>query len=186
MHIIVKLALLLMTVLHWAMVASIADRIPAGIRLPTRKASCQISKSVKLLSVKSPVMPRSAAIVWAFAAKVMVVAEFPMSKPRVDRFQWSDMRIDALTKTIPVDDWFWPADVRQMHDVPENALEIALSKMGQHPIQIVYASRILEYHQLFRGRTIVLQYLDGSVINDASKKDELAVWIRHIQSEAVQ
>ena len=186
MHIIVKFALLLMTILHWAMVAGIADRIPAAIRLPTRKASCQIPKPIQLLGVKSPVMPRRAAIVWAFAAKVMVVAEFPMSKPRVDRPQWSNMRIDALTKTIPVDDWFWPGDTRQMHNIPENTLEIALSKMGQHPIQIVYASRILEDHQLFRGRTIVLQYLDGSVINDASKKDELAVWIRHIQSEAVQ
>ena len=129
MHITVKFALHLMTVLHWAMVASIADRISASIRLPTRKASCQIPKSVQLLGVKSSVMPRNAAIVWAFAPKKMVIAEFFMSKPRVDRFQGFDMRIDSLSKTVSVNDWFWPANVRSMLDATEYALEMALSKI---------------------------------------------------------
>ena len=129
MHITVKLALLLMTVLHWAMVASIANRIPASIGLPTRKASCQIPKSIQLLVVKTSVMPRNAAIVWAFTAKVIVVAEFLMSKPSVDRLHGFDMRIDSLSKTVSVNDWFWPANVRPMLDITEYALEIALSKL---------------------------------------------------------
>ena len=129
MHITVKFALHLMTVHHWAMVASIADRILATIRLPTRKASCQIPKPIQLLGVKSSVVPRNAAIVWALTAKVIVVAEFLMSKPRVDRFHGLDMRIDPLSKTIPVNDWFWPANERPMHDVAENALEVALSQL---------------------------------------------------------
>ena len=129
MHITVKLALHLMTVVHWAMVASIADRIPASIGLPTRKASCQIPKSIQLLGVKLSVMSRNATIVWAFTAKVMVVTEFLMSKPRGDRFHGFDMRIDSLSKTISVNDWFWPANVRPMLDITEYALEIALSKL---------------------------------------------------------
>ena len=129
MHITVKLALLLMTVLYGAMVASITYRVFASIRLPTRKASCQIPKSIQLLSVKSPVVPRNAAIVWAFTAKVIVVAEFLMSKPRVDRFYGFDIRIDSLSQTIPVNDWFWPANLRPMQDITENSLKIALPKL---------------------------------------------------------
>ena len=129
MHITVKLALHLLTFLHGAMMTSIADGISARIRLPTRKPSCQISKSIQLLSVKSPVMPRNAAIVWAFAAKVIVVAEFLMSQPRVDRFHGFDMRIDSLSKTISINGWFGPAIVTQMHGVIENALEIALPNL---------------------------------------------------------
>ena len=39
------------------------------------------------------------------------------------------MRIDSLSKTVSVDDWFWSANVRSMLDVTEYALEMALSKI---------------------------------------------------------
>ena len=129
MHITVKLALYLITILDGAMVASIADRVPASIGLPTWKASCQISKSLQFLRVKSSVMPRNAAIVWAFTAKVVVVAEFFMSKPCVDRFHGFDKRIDSLSKPVSENDWFRPAKVRTMLDVAEYALEKALSNI---------------------------------------------------------
>ena len=111
------------------MVASIADRIPASIGLPTRKASCHVPKCIQLLGVKSSIMPRNAAIVWALTAEVIMVAEFSMSNPRVDRFYGFDMRIDSLSKSVAVDDWFWPASTRPVLDVAEYALEIPLSKM---------------------------------------------------------
>ena len=170
-HIKAKLALPPLTVLRRAMVASIADRVSAGIRLATRKASCQIPKSIQLLRIKSSFMPRHTAIVWAFTAKVIVVTEFLMSKPRVDRFHGFDVRIDSFSMTIPVNDWFWPANMRPMQDITENALEIALSKLWKYTIQVLCASRILEYHQLLRGRTIVLQYFGDFFINDAPKKE---------------
>ena len=103
--------------------ASIADGIPAGIRLPTRKPPCQISKCVQLLSIKSSIMPCHAPIIWAFTAKVVIVAEFLMSKPCVDRFQRFDWQIDSLSNAISIDDWFRPANLGSMLEVTEDALE---------------------------------------------------------------
>ncbi len=81
MHVVIELAMCLMAGRDRAMVSSVADWIPAAIRLSARKPSCQVSKSVQLLAIKSTIMARGATRIWAYPTEVVIVAKFLMSKP---------------------------------------------------------------------------------------------------------
>ena len=81
MHFPIELAMILVTGRDRAMVASVANRIAAAIRLSTREAPRQIPQSVQLLAIQVPIMARGAATVWTFPTEVVVVTEFHVSKP---------------------------------------------------------------------------------------------------------
>ena len=81
MHFPIEFAPGLVTAWDRAMVPSVASRIAAGIRLSTWEASCQISQSIQLLAIQSPIMARGAAIIRAFTTEVIIVAELLVSKP---------------------------------------------------------------------------------------------------------
>lgn len=123
MHVTIELAVGLMTSRYRAVVASIADGIPATICLPTRKAPRQIPKSIQLLAVKSSIMPCHTMIVRTCPSEVITIAKFHMSKPRVDRFQGFDRWINSLSGAVSIDDWLRPASKGSMLDVAEYGLK---------------------------------------------------------------
>ena len=186
MHVTVEPTIRLMTSRHRAVVTGVADRIPAGIRLPTRKAPRQISKSIKLLIIKSSIMACDAAIVRACAAKVVIVTELRMSKPRIDRLHWSDGRIDSLTAGIPIDDWLWPGSMRSMLSIAEDTLKRRLLQIWQYACQTRCASRVSENHQFLCCGAMLLQYFSDSVVENASKEDEFAMWVQKVHSEGIR
>lgn len=104
----------------------IANRVPAAIRLPARKAPCQIPEPVQLLIIQPSIVACRAIFVRAFPSKVIRVAEFHVSKPGEDRFHGPDGRIDPLRVYVAEDDGPWPAHLRSVPDVAEYTLERAL------------------------------------------------------------
>lgn len=81
MHFPIELAMSLVTSWNRAMMASVADRIAAAIRLSTWEAPRQIAQSIQLLAIQVRIMARGAASVRTFPTEVMVVTELHVSKP---------------------------------------------------------------------------------------------------------